>query len=125
MRQHGVDDLAERRSLGEIEVLNWRLLGPGKRMDRCAVGVGRRNRDQTVGSNDRGLEQRLIEPQIGVRVRNKEQKVAQAVGEIPSAVIHMVGFQTERDIRRGPGYRLKPFRKEQDRDCMRRRELSG
>ena len=59
-------------------------------MDRRTLGVGRGNRDQTVRSNDRGLEQRLIEPEVGVRVRNTEHKVAQTVGEIPGAGIHMV-----------------------------------
>ncbi len=87
--QHGIDNLAERRSFREIKVLNRGLPCSGKRMDRQTLGIGSGNRDQTIRSSNRRLEKRLIEPQVRVRVPNAEHKVTQPVGKIPSAGIHV------------------------------------
>ena len=88
--EHGIDDLAERRGFGKIQILKRRFRRPRERMERRPFRVGRRHGDQAVCTDDHGLEQRLIKSEVGIGMGDAKHEMAQTLGQIPGTGIHVV-----------------------------------
>ncbi len=88
--EHGIDDLSERRGFGKIQILYRRFRRPRERMERRAIRVGRRYGDQAICTNDHEIEQRLIESEVSIRMRDAKHEMAQALGQISGTGIHVM-----------------------------------